>query len=296
MKIEELKILIAVAESGSFAGAADKLNVAPSAISRGIKNLERQLNTTLFNRTTRKNLITSEGLWLLERARETITNIGEIRSHFTDESVEPEGRLTIDAATPFALHFIAPMISTFTQRYPKIEIVLESNEAVTDLIAQKVDIAIRVGPLKDSTLKAKKIGDSHRGLYASPAYVDQYGYPSSVDELNEHKCLGFTEPASLNIWPIKSKGGQLYEAMPCMLSNSGETLKQLAILGNGIICVSKFTVQKELRSGELVPILTRQIEQKSIPIYAVFYSQQNVGNHIRMFIDFLEEYKFEWSG
>ena len=193
-------------------------------------------------------------------------------------------------ATPFALHAIAPIISKFTERYPRIEISIESNETIADLIAKKVDVAIRVGELKDSTLKAKKIGYTQRALYASPDYIEQHGQPLCATDLTAHKCLGFSNPKSLNIWPLLTENGEQLTVKPFMSANSGETLKQLSIYNNGIICVSKFTVEKELERGELLPVLADQIVQHSIPIYAVYYSERAVSKHIRMFLDFLEEH------
>ncbi|MEH6629206.1 MAG: LysR family transcriptional regulator [Halopseudomonas aestusnigri] len=290
IKLDELKIFIAVAEVGSFVGAANRLNIAPPVVSRGIKNLENRLGTTLFNRTTRKILITNEGQWLLKQASMTVDNYEEIFSHFRGNKTEPEGLLTIDAATPFALHAIAPIISKFNERHPKIEINLESNEAISDLIQDKVDVAIRVGALKDSSLKAKKIGYANRALYASPSYLKQYGDPMSVNDLEAHKCLGFSKSKSLNIWPLKTKNGELLTIKPYMRANNGETLKQLSVYNNGIICVSNFTVQQELMRGELLPVLAGKIEQKPIPIYAVYYSERAIVTHIRLFLDFLTEH------
>ncbi len=290
IKLDELKIFIAVAEAGSFVGAANRLDIAPPVVSRSIKNLENRLKTTLFNRTTRKILITSEGQWLLKQASMTVNSFEEIFSHFRGNETEPEGQLTIDAATPFALHVIAPIISKFIERYPKIEINLESNEAISDLIQDKVDVAIRVGELKDSSLKAKKIGYTNRGLYASPSYLEQYGQPLGVDDLEAHKCLGFSNSKFLNTWPLKTKSGEWLTIKPHMHANNGETLKQLSVYNNGIICVSSFTVQQELTRGELLPVLTGKIEQQPIPIYAVYYSERAVVTHIRLFLDFLTKH------
>ncbi len=295
IKLDELKVFIGAAEAGSFVRAADQFGIAPSVVSRSIKNLENRLNTTLFNRTTRKILITSEGRWLLKQAKETVDNLDEIHSHFMDNKTEPEGLLIIDAATPFALHAIAPVISKFTERFPKIQISIVSNETIADLIAEKVDVAIRVGELKDSTLKAKKIGDTKRALYASPGYLEQYGQPLCVKDLKDHKCLGFSNPKSLNIWPLLTEDGERFTTKPHMYANSGETLKQLSLHNNGIICISEFTARDELKRGELLPVLVDQIIQHSIPIYAVYYSERSVGKHIRMFLDFLGE-NINWDG
>lgn len=289
-KLDELKVFIATAEAGSFVGAANQLEVTPSVISKSIRNLENKLSTTLFNRTTRKIQITCEGEWLLNQAIKTMGSLEKIQTRFIDNNAEPKGRLTIDAVTPFALHVIAPVISKFTALYPKIDISIESNETITDLIASRVDVAIRLGTLKDSTLKAKKIGSSQRALYASPGYITQHGEPLHVRELENHKCLGFTQPKSLNIWPMRTENGEWVAINPHMRATSGETLKQLAMFDNGIACISEFAVQEELKRGELIRLLADQTVPQSIPIYAVYYSERAVGPHIRIFLDFLKEH------
>lgn len=289
LKLDELRIFAAAACAGSFVSAAEQLGVAPSVVSKTVRSLENKLNTTLFNRTTRKILITAEGEWLLERAMKTMAGLETIRDHFAGSDHEPEGRLTLDAATPFVLHAIAPVISAFTERFPKVEIALESSEAVADLIARRVDVAIRIGELKDSTLKAIRLGSTRRALYASPAYVARYGEPKTVDDLAQHRCLGFNRPRSLNTWPLADQRGDPVVIMPCLRANSGETLKQLAVFGNGIACVSAFTVQRELQRGELLPVLADIIEPHPIPVYAVHYSERAAGRHIRLFLDFLKE-------
>ncbi|WP_419902691.1 LysR family transcriptional regulator [Kiloniella sp.] len=289
IKLDELRIFIAVAEAGSFVGAANRMNITPPVVSRSIKNLESRLKTTLFNRTTRNILITNEGQWLLKHAITTVDGLEEIHTHFRDNKAEPEGQLTIDAATPFVLHAIAPIISRFIELYPKIDINLRSNESVSDLIQDKVDVAIRVGELKDSTLKAKKIGYTHRSLYASSNYIKQHGEPKCVDDLADHKCLGFSNPKSLNVWPLKTKTGEWLTIIPYMRTDSGEALKQLSVFHNGIICVSDFTVRQELKRGQLIPVLQDKVEQLPIPISAVYYSERTVVTHIRLFLDFLSE-------
>ncbi|WP_085905633.1 LysR family transcriptional regulator [Kiloniella majae] len=290
-KFDDLKIFIATAEAGSFVGAAHHLNIAPSVVSRSIKNLEIQLNTTLFNRTTRKITLTGEGQWLLDHAAKTLDNLNEIRTHFADKNAELQGRLTIDAPTPFTLHMLAPILSSFTRQYPKIELSLESNENIADLIEKKVDVAIRLGELKSSGLKAKRIGSIQRAFYASPNYLEQQGVPVAVEDLQNHNCLGFSQQTpSLNRWPILTERGEWFEITPHLTANSGETLKQLAIYGHGILCLSDFTVRKELQNGELVPILGDKVIPHTIPVSAVYYSEHKVVRHIRVFLDFLAEH------
>ena len=290
-KLDDLKIFIATAEAGSFVGAAQHLNIAPSVVSRSIKNLEVQLDTTLFNRTTRKITLTGEGQWLLSHAAKTLDNVHDIRAHFRDKNTELQGNLVIDAPTPFTLHLLAPILSEFTRQHPKVRLSLESNEDIADLIEKRVDVAIRLGALKSSGLKAKKIGSIQRAFYASPGYLEQKGVPVDVADLREQNCLGFSQKTpSLNRWPILTESGEWFEITPYMTANSGETLKQLAIHGHGILCLSDFTVRNELESGKLVPVLCDKIVPHTIPVSAVYYSEYKVVRHVRVFLDFLVEH------
>jgi len=287
LKLSELEVFVAVAESSSFNLAADRLDIASSVVSRSIKKLEADLETTLFNRTTRRVTLTGEGAWLLDKARHVSEDVVAIEHHFTQKHKQPRGRLTVDAASSFALHAIVPLLAEFTQLYPDVEVTLVSNDSISDLIERKVDVAIRVGLLSDSTLKARKLGVTQRGLYASPSYLKRVSYLDCITQLSKHQCLGFDQYKSLNIWPLKDDNGERLCISPQVSSNSGETLKQMAVNGLGIACLSNFTVQQELESGLLEPVLKSFWEKENIPINAVFYSERALSPRVRVFIDFL---------
>ncbi|WEM44196.1 LysR substrate-binding domain-containing protein (plasmid) [Photobacterium sp. DA100] len=287
LKLNELEVFIAVAESNSFNLAAERLDIASSVVSRSIKKLERDLETTLFNRTTRSVTLTAEGAWLIDKARHISEEAVAIEHHFLQKHKQPQGTLTVDTASSFALHAIVPLLSDFTRLYPDVKVALVSNDSITDLIERKVDVAIRVGQLSDSTLKARKLGVVQRGLYASPSYLNQLGYPDYVTQLSKHQCLGFDKYKYLNTWPLIDNTGKRLSITPQMSSNSGETLKQMAVNGLGIACLSNFTVQQELESGSLKPVLKSLWVSENIPINAVFYSEQSLSPRVRVFIDFL---------
>jgi DNA-binding transcriptional LysR family regulator len=208
----------------------------------------------------------------------------------TDKNKTPKGKITIDAATPFALHAIAPLLAKFHRQYPDLTIVLQSTESNVDLINHKVDIAIRIGSLNDSTLKARKLGESERKLYAAPSYLERYGTPQTPDDIKCHTCLAFSEPGHLNTWPIKDSNEVLITINSRALADNGELLKQLAIQGNGIACISSFTAIKDVEQGRLVPLLEEHVIKKPIPIHAVFYSEKEVNNRIRCFLNYLCEH------
>jgi len=196
--IEELLIFSAVVENESFTRAADRLNLAASVLSRSLKKLEAKLECSLLHRTTRSIRLTQEGEWLFSQAAEIIAKVIDVEAYFLEEKHQPRGVVRVDAATPFTLHGIVPLISGFNQIYPEVTIVLESSETIINLIERKVDVAIRIGGLESSSLKARKLGTTYRGIYASPDYIEQYGAPNSSAALVNHACLGFTKPNKLN--------------------------------------------------------------------------------------------------
>lgn len=286
---EELTIFVAVVESGSFSRAAEQLSLANSAVSRAVKKLEMKLGVSLLNRTTRQLSLTEEGERYFRRVQQILQDIAAAENEIMEAKQTPRGLLRIDAATPVILHYLTPLIRPFREKYPEITLSLVSSETFINLIERKVDVAIRVGTLSDSSLRARPLFSSYRKLIAAPDYLERHGTPQSVDELANHLCLCFTEPASLNLWPVAQSDGQLYEAKPGLSSNSGETLKQLCLAGNGIACLSDYMINKEIENGTLVEIMTDIRLPVAMPFSAVYYSDRAVSTRIRAFIDFLSE-------
>jgi len=287
---EELVIFVAVVESGSFSRAAVQLRQANSAISRSVKKLEMKLGVSLLNRTTRQLSLTEEGERYFRRVQSILQEMAAAETEIIETRSTPRGLLRIDAATPVVLHFLLPLVKPFRERYPEVSLSLVSSETFINLIERKVDVAIRAGTLTDSSLRARPLFTSYRKMIASPSYLARYGNPTNLDDLKQHICLGFTEPVSLNTWPIAGSDGQLHEIISGLSSNSGETLKQLCLSGNGIACLSDYMINKELERGDLVEILADKRLPVEMPFSAVYYSDRAVSTRIRAFIDFLSEH------
>lgn len=287
---EEMAIFVAVVESGSFSRAAEQLGQANSAVSRAVKKLEMKLGISLLNRTTRQLSLTEEGERYFRRVQLILQEMAAAENEVMEARLMPRGLLRIDAATPVVLHYLMPLIKPFRERYPEMTLSLVSSETFINLIERKVDVAIRVGKLTDSSLRARPLFSSYRRMIASPDYLARYGIPETVEDLEKHTCLGFTEPASLNTWPVACPDGQLYEITSGISSNSGETLKQLCLDGNGIACLSDYMIDKEIASGELVEVLPAKRLPVDMPFSAVYYSDRAVSTRIRAFIDFLSEH------
>ncbi|WP_411705385.1 DNA-binding transcriptional regulator YafC [Edaphovirga cremea] len=286
---EELITFVTVVESGSFSRAAEQLGQDNSVVSRTVKKLETKLGVTLLNRTTRQLSLTNEGESYFHRVQKILQEMVSAENELLKDSHDPQGLLRIDAATPVMLHVIAPLLTEFTERYPNMILSLVSSESFINLIERKVDVAIRVGVLRDSTLRARKLMVGYRHVLASPAYLEKWGTPANADDLKHHRCLGFNEVVSLNRWPVLCSDGQQAEVSPFLSANSGETLRQLALAGNGIVCLSDFMTDQDVAKGDLVVLMKEDTIPVATPVNAVYYSDQAVSARIRCFIDFLSE-------
>ncbi|MFM0734962.1 LysR family transcriptional regulator [Paraburkholderia sediminicola] len=287
---DELLVFVTVIDSGSITAAAEKLGQTVSGVSRALARLEKKLDTALVRRTTRRLQLTEEGEAFLQRARAILDAMEEAEESVTRGRERPSGRLRVDAASPFMLHCVAPHMKAFSALYPEIRLELTSNERIVDLLEQKVDIAIRIGVLQDSTLHARTLGSSKLRVLASPAYLAEYGEPRSVEALREHRLIGFTAPEHLNRWPLRSGGKGKAEALkiePAITASSGETLRQLALSGWGIACLADFMTAADVREERLVPILGNVLVDERQPVSAVYYQSASLAGRVQCFLDFI---------
>ncbi len=289
LSIDALTAFVAVIDTGSFSAAAQRLGQTPSGISRTISRLEARLGMTLMTRTTRRQDLTEEGQWLLVRARQILADLKDTEEQLAARLSQPSGLVRINAATPVFDHLIAPLLAEFLELYPLVRLELIGGETVIDLIEERADLAIRVGPLADSTLNARRLGSSRLQLVAAPAYLAKRGTPIQIADLAEHRLLGFTTPASLNIWPLPHSGGDGWPITPAVSSSNGETLRHLTLAGVGISCLSAFLVRDDLASGRLLPVLEGSTLPWTQPIWAVFYKQEALAPRIAALVNFLAD-------
>ena len=287
---DELLVFVTVIDSGSITAAAEKLGQTVSGVSRALTRLEKKLDTALVRRTTRRLHLTEEGEAFLQRARAILDAMEEAEESVTRKRARPSGRLRVDAASPFMLHCVAPHMTAFSALYPEIRLELTSNERIVDLLEQKVDIAIRIGALQDSTLHARALGSSKLRVLASPAYLAEHGEPRTVEALRGHRLIGFTAPEHLNRWPLcdprASEAGSL-KIEPAITASSGETLRQLALSDWGIACLADFMTAADVRERRLVPILGNLLTDERQPVNAVYYQSASLAGRVQCFLDFI---------
>ncbi|WP_444901604.1 LysR substrate-binding domain-containing protein [Microbulbifer sp. SSSA007] len=287
--LQELQVFTTVVDTASITSAADRLEQTVSGVSRALARLESKLEATLLQRTTRRLKLTEEGQAFLKYARDILISVEEAEEQMAARQKQPSGLLRIDAATPFMLHVIAPLINSFRAKFPQIELELNSNEGITDLIEKRTDVAFRIGKLQDSTLHARSIGTSKVRILASPGYLQQHGTPESAEELGQHVLLGFTKPESLNKWPLYERSGDKLQIKPTMASSSGETLRHLALSGAGIVCLSDFMTQRDRHAGRLVQLFSDQTVEVKQSINAVYYRNTALSLRITSFINHIVE-------
>jgi DNA-binding transcriptional LysR family regulator len=283
---DDLDILLMVVDSGGFSAAADALNIQVARVSRAVSKIEQQLGVTILNRTTRRVELTDEGRQFVESVRGGLQQLQRAEDELVRRGELPQGRLRVDAASPFVFNQLVPLMKDFRAAYPDIELALTSNEGYVDLLEKRTDVAIRIGKLADSTLHARPLGKSALHIVASAEYLARRGVPQKVSDLACHELLGFTEPKILNHWPLKG----YYVITPTISTSNGETLRQLALAGNGIACLSGFMINDDLVAGRLVPILQSEkfthIEREQVN--AVYYKSSIVARRISAFIEFIQ--------
>jgi len=285
-RTEDLEILLTVIDSGSFSAAARILDIQIAKVSRAVSRLEKDLNSTLLNRTTRKLELTEEGRIFTEQVRQGLHQLAEAEENIRTQAGIPLGKLRVDAATPFILHQLVPLIAGFRDLYPKIELELVSNENIIDLIERKTDLAIRIGALQDSNLHARFLGRSPLHIVASPSYLATQGMPETLDALAQHQIIGFADAPHLNRWPLS---GQVN--LPIALtSSSGETIRQLCLAGQGLALMSEFMIREDLSNGRLVKVLDGSIVSPNNRelVHAVYYRNTGLSSRITAFLDYIQ--------
>ncbi len=287
--IEELLAFRTVVDTGSITAAAEQLSQTVSGVSRALSRLEQKLATTLLRRTTRRLELTEEGAAFLQRTRSILDAIDEAEEQMASRREQPAGRLRVNAASPYMLHAVVPLVAEFRRRYPQIELELDTDDLPIDLLERRTDIAIRIGPLRDSTLHARPLGTHRLRVLASPAYLEAHGRPRKVEDLATHTLLGFTQPESLNRWPLRGPHGDEWQIVPSLAASSGETLRQLALAGVGMVCLSDFMTAADRASGALVQVLARDTVDVRQPVNAVYYRNTQLSARITSFLDFLAE-------
>ncbi len=287
-RFENMGAFIRVVEAGSISGAADRLGVAKSAVSRRLKELEGHLGVELFHRTTRRMNLTETGRAFYHQSVRILEDVLEAELATSQAHATLKGSLKMALPSTFGLMHMGPAVNEFLQENPQIEFDLDFNDREVDLIQEGFDLAIRIAKLPDSSLVARRLASIRVVMLASPAYLEQKGVPRSPDELRDHRCLVYSLLRDFDYWNFYDDDGQEIRTkiQPYLKASTGEFLKDAAVEGLGIIRVPSFIAYKEVESGALVPLL-EEYKLPQLDAYAIYPQTRHLSQRVRAFVDFL---------
>ncbi|WP_286708485.1 LysR family transcriptional regulator [Psychrobacter sp. UBA2514] len=285
MRWEGISEFVCVAEYGSFTRAAKALGISTAQVSRQISALEKRLKIKLLYRTTRKVSLTEEGRVFYQHCRSVLDGLNAAEQAVSNLQSKPQGRIKLTAPVTYGEQQLLPLINDFMVQYRDIEVTAFLSNQKIDLIEGGYDLAIRIGKLRDSTMMAKKLSLRTNFVCATPAYLNQYGVPRTLDDLSQHNCLLGTR----DYWHFVEKGIEKNLRVSGSIQyNSGYSLVDAALKGLGIVQLPDYYVQKHLASGALVSVLDNYREPKE-SIWAIYPHNRQLSPKIRLLVDYLAE-------
>ena len=286
-RFEELEAFVAVVDYRGFSSAGEKLGVAKSMVSRRVSELEKRLGVQLLQRTTRRQSLTEAGREFHQRALQILADLNEAEQFVADAQCQVAGKIRLALPLGLGVSQLAEPISQFMADNPEIEFDIDLNDRQIDLIAENIDLAIRVGDLEDSSLIARKLASVHFATCASPEYLARFGEPQHPAELSAREVLVYSNVAVGHQWYYQQDGKRISPRMKYRLSaNNGEFLATVAQRGQGIVTGPLAYLQELIERGELIQILT-SFSRQVTGMYAVYPPGRLVSQRVRVFSDAL---------
>lgn len=287
LDLQRLSSFLAVVRAGSFVGAADATGLSKAAVSRHVAELEAQLGVRLLHRTTRRLSLTDDGQRFHARAAEIVASLDELEAETASTGGEAIGRLRINAPLTFGNLHLAPLWPRFLAANPKVTLDITLNDRVVDLVEEGFDLAIRISHRLDPQLVSRRLAASRMVLCASPAYLDARGTPVHPRELASHAVFAYSYWSTGDDWTFDGPDGAVtVRVEPRIHTNSGDTCREAALQGQGIVLQPDFLVGPDLREGRLVELMPayRSIE---LGVHAVYATRKHLPMKTRRVIDFL---------
>jgi len=292
-RFDAMQAFARVVEAGSFTKAAETLHMSRTTVTQLVQQLEARLRVKLFNRTTRKVVVTADGAAYYERVVRLLADMDDTETSLSAASASPRGRLRVDVPSPFARLILIPALPAFHARYPDIQLDMGVSDRVVDVIGENVDCVVRGGEPADRSLVTRRVGDLRLGVYASPAYLARAGTPSHPSELEDthHRIVGF-------LWARTGKA--LPFAMECdgervdvrgryvLAVDDGNAYLEAGLAGLGILWLPDYMAAAHRERGELVPLFDAwQLEP--MPMYVAFPPNRHVSAKLRVFVDWIAD-------
>ena len=288
-QLEDMQVFVRIVEAGSITKAAGQLNLAKSAVSKRLNDLENRLGSKLINRTTRTSSLTEAGHQYYQRVQLLLGEVDSLNGDIARENKVLAGSLKLAVPLSFGIAHLTPAIDEFMRQHPELTLEIDYSDHKVDLIEGGYDLAFRIGSLPDSSLKARQITPIRHGIFASPDYLERQGIPTTPAQLKTHKILKRTSWPLAGM-PLWDSAGQKYllNGDSNFSANNGNAMMQLALSGHGIIMLPTFIVWEALKKGDLVPIL-ENYTLSTMHAYAIYPATHYLPLKVRSLIDFLIE-------
>lgn len=290
-EFDEMRVFIRIVETGNISKAADQLNIAKSAVSRRLTELESRLGVALINRTTRTHSLTEQGEVFFMRSKEILADVTELEADLRDKTKGLQGRIRMSVPNLYGTRFLEPLLLEFTKTHPDVFLDIDFADRFVNLIDEGFDLAIRIGYLSDSSLIAKKLVDYGGSLCASPEYLENYGMPTHPNDLTQGhvQILYKGDPER---WTFFVNGKSISVKVPAVMSsNNGEFIAQAAIQGRGLCLLPDFVGYYPLKDGRLISVLNEYITNERLPAYAVYPGTRHLTKRVSALVDFLSDRK-----
>ncbi|WP_410678635.1 LysR family transcriptional regulator [Avibacterium paragallinarum] len=292
-KLNAISVFCKVVETKSFTQTAMQQNISVAMASKLVSQLEEQLKTRLLQRTTRTIVPTEAGLIYYQHCQPILSELQEAEANISNLATALQGKLNISVPRDFGLLYIAPNLEKFLKSNPNLQVEVEFSDRTVDLISEGFDLALRIGNLQDSSLIAQKIATFSMHIVGSPTYFAQNGTPKTLEDLYQHKVLLYKSNSNQNFGEFTNgKRITRLKLQTNMICNSGLALTEFAKSGLGIINSPKFLIENELKSGELIEILT-EYPQKNIDLNIVYPYKRHLSAKIKAFINFIRQLHLE---
>lgn len=290
-RLTEMEAFVQVVDHGGFTEAARKMGLSKSAVSKHVAALEARLAVRLLNRTTRRVSPTELGLAYYDRSRVVLAGALEAESMVTAMQATPKGSLRVSAPVTFGIKQVSQAVARFLCSYPEVDVNMVLDDRFVELVAEGFDLAVRIGALADSSLKARKLAETRLLVVASPTYLAEMGTPRGLDDLNAHRLLHYSNLATGNFWRLRGPSGEERQvrAGGRLTVNNGESLMKAAEAGLGVVLLPTFILGDAVRRGRLVEVLPGR-PKEVLGIYAVHPEGRFPQPKLRAFVDFLVEH------
>ncbi|WP_201550243.1 LysR family transcriptional regulator [Psychrobacter fjordensis] len=288
-QLEDMAMFVRIVEAGSITKAAEQLNIAKSAVSRRLKELETRLGSQLISRTTRQSNLTQAGEQYYQKVSNILNEVDALNEASSGAPTRIEGTLKMTAPLSFGLLHLKDVIDEYANQHPNLNFELDFSDRHTDLVEEGFELAIRIGEMQDSSYQAKRLSLIRHTLCASPEYLDKMGIPKTVEDLADHEFLQYSLSKSNTIELTDEQGKKHQVGINSKIKiNNGDFLRDMAVKGHGITSLPTFITYQTVASGELVPIL-QQYQLPMLTAYAVYPKNRFLSQRCRYFIDFIAE-------